>query len=261
MGFIGRIMVVVFAALSLAVFTWSFGVYTQRIKFTAAEKDATPGIFKTQQARAAELSVTADRAFSRWSGNVGTVANLERERYPRRSFYGVQLSLARTGQSINPATGKLEPSATPVQVLVEAPSKYLDVSKPTGRAPILAREAGAPLDSIAGYDAKVAKLALDIQAAQMANVAAIAEREVLNNEIVGVQVPKVVKGLRKLISEQKEIETQANDEDVYSADFVTNREAEFGLLKKRRDAMTGRIGELDRDPERKVPPPPKKPIE
>ena len=50
--------------------------------------------------------------------------------------------------------------------------------------------------------------------------------------------------MRQLINEQKNIEDQAKAEDVYVNDAVTNREAEFGLLKKRRDALVARKNEL-----------------
>ena len=56
----------------------------------------------------------------------------------------------------------------------------------------------------------------------------------------------LVKGLRTLINEQKNIMDQAEAEDRYVAVFVTNREAEFGLFKKRRDAMQARAAELNR---------------
>ena len=56
--------------------------------------------------------------------------------------------------------------------------------------------------------------------------------------------PILVKGLRTLINEQKLMSDQAEAEDRYASVFVTNREAEFGLFKKRRDAMLGRVEEL-----------------
>jgi hypothetical protein len=257
MAMLGKIMVLVFTALSLAVFTWAFGVYTQRIEFSAPAGKDTPGIFKQQQAKAAELSANADRAYTRWSGNLATVTTLEGTRYPRRSFYAVQLYMAEYGTWVNPATGKVEPSATPVQVLTYTPDGYIDVRQLNGRPQILSREGGSPLDSMAGYGVKMRDLTAAITASREANVKAIEAREKLNAEIVGVPATKT-KGLRKLVSEQKTIEEQANMEDVYAADVVTNREAEFGLLKKRRDAMTARMEELDRDPERKFVPPVKK---
>jgi hypothetical protein len=259
MAMLGKILVVVFTALSLAVLTWAFGVYTQRIEFVAPAGKDTPGIFKAQQAKAAELSANADRAFSRWSGNLATVATLEATRYPRRSFYTIQLQSAEFGQMWDPVAQRWVPNpGAPVQVLTYTPDGWIDIRQPTGRPGIPAREGGGPLQSKAGYDRDMVKLIGDIKVSREANTKAIDERKKLNDEIVGVTEPRLIKGLRQLVSEQKTIEEQGNLEDVYAADVVTNREAEFGLLKKRRDAMTARMEELDRDPERKFVPPVKK---
>ncbi|HVK11182.1 MAG TPA: hypothetical protein VM597_20605 [Gemmataceae bacterium] len=257
---LGKIMVVVFTALSLAVFTWAFGVYTQRIEFSAPAGKDTPGIFKTQQAKAAELSANADRAFTRWSGNLATITNVEGQRYPRRSYYAALLQLGEYGLIWNAQARQWAPAPAGVpmfQVLAITKDGYIDVS-PGPRQPVLSREGGAPLRSLANYAQDAVKLAQDIRTSREANVKWIDERKKLNDEIVGVTEPQLVKGLRRLISEQKTIDEQANMEDVYAADVVTNREAEFGLLKKRRDAMTARMEELDRDPERKFVPPTKK---
>ena len=251
MAMLGKIMVVVFTALSLAVLTWAFGVYTQRIEFTAPAGKETPGIFKAQQAKATELSTNADRAYTRWSANLATVNTLEGERYPRRSFYSNQLELAKTGFWINPQNGqRLQQPNDKVQILVLAPNGFLDIRQHVGRPPILNRDGGQPLKSIADYDKDVTDYVAKINADRILNIKAIDERKKLNDEIVGLPEMKI-KGLRQLISEQKTIVEQADLEDVFAADVVTNREAEFGLLKKRRDAMTARMDELDRDPEMK----------
>jgi hypothetical protein len=98
--------------------------------------------------------------------------------------------------------------------------------------------------SVAEYDTRMAKLVEDIKASQKKSELAIVERDKLNREIVGVTQPTLVKGLRTLINEQKLIFDQAELEDRYASVFVTNREAEFGLFKKRRDAMLSRVEEL-----------------
>ena len=97
--------------------------------------------------------------------------------------------------------------------------------------------------SIAGYERKMARLVEDIKASQVRNDQAIVERDTLNREIIGSQQAK---GLRRRYNEQVEIMDRAQAEDQYVATFVTNREAEFGLLKKRRDALTGRMEELNK---------------
>lgn len=246
MGFLGKLFVVLFAASSLAALTWAFGIYTQRIVWTSAGQE-TPGLLDQQYTKANELGANADRAFTRWSGNLATVRNLEAQRQPRRSFYALELYQIRTGQAWD---GRgFSDTATPVREMVNAPNGYLDVRPNAPRQPVLVRAGGQPLQSVVAYDRINAKLAKDIADSQASNVKAIDERAKLTDEIVGLKVPKLVKGLRQLITEQKEIKTEADNESGYASDFVTNLEAEFGLLKKRRDAMVSRMSELDKRPE------------
>jgi len=117
----------------------------------------------------------------------------------------------------------------------------------------------------AGYKEQVKQLTTAVETAQQearsarelatkneglnagANAQSITDRDKLNREIIGTKDP-FVKGLRQLINEQKAIEDQAYNEDTYITDAVTNREAEFGLLKKRRDALVAREAELKKQP-------------
>jgi len=243
MGFIGKIMVLVHGALAIAVFTWAAGVYTQRIHWNPPPpkegKEATPGIYDKQKAAADQYNIMTDKAYTRWSGNLNQVAVLEAERYPRRNFYQGQLELVRSG-ALTPGGMAV---AEPVQELVPAPNGFLDIRNPTGRKASEVRP-GVAADSIIGYERKMVKLVEDIKASQKQNEDASTEREKLNREIVGVTQPTVVKGLRTLLLEQKTIYDKAHGEDMYVVNFVTNREAEFGLLRKRRDAMSGRMDEL-----------------
>jgi hypothetical protein len=248
MAFIGKLLVVVHGALSLAVLAWAIGIFTNRIDWNTppveAGKESSPGLYAKQEAKAKEYSEAVDKAYTRWSGNLLRVQMLEGERYPRRAFYAEQLQLVRTGE----LNGK--PVANPVRVLVTAPNGYLDV-RPNAQRPVFnVRDekktgdgTGVPSKSIAQYDREMAKMVEDIQASQMRNAQAIAERDKLNLEIVG---RPGMKGLRTLLREQQTIHDQAVAEDVYVVGFVTNREAEFGLLKKRRDAMTARMDELNK---------------
>jgi hypothetical protein len=239
MGTLGRVLVIVHGALSLAVLAWALGIYTHRINWNAPQgggANKEDSVYARQKAKADEYNVAADRAYTRWSGNLLQVQALDRQRYPRRAFYGTQLYLVQTGQ----LNGK--DVQNPVQQLVNAPDGYLDIRQMTGRPPYEVR-AGVPADSIAGYERKMARLVEDIKASQVKNDQAIAEREVLNREIIGTQMAK---GLRRRYNEQVEIMDRAQAEDQYAANFVTNREAEFGLFKKRRDALTDRMHELEK---------------
>ncbi len=246
MGNLGKVLVLVHGAVSIGLLAWAFGVYTQRIAWTtASDKKDTPGIFEKQAARVKELGTTADRAYTRWSGNLARIKNLEGERYPRRTFYSIQLYMVEYGTAWDAQKMAVVNVPRPVQQLQTARNGYLDITNPFNRPPVEVRP-GVPLDSVAGYTTKSKQFVADILASQKLNADAITARAALTNEIVGVTNPKLVKGLRLLISEQKIIEEQATIEETYSGDFVTNREADFGLLKKRRDAMTARIAELDK---------------
>jgi hypothetical protein len=236
MAFLGKLLVVVCGALSIAVFAWALGIYTQRISWQSVNKD-DPGLFDRQKEKAEDYGKAADRALNRWSSNLATVQLLENERYPRRAFYAGQKYLIETGQW----GGKDVPQ--PVQQLQYAPNGFLDITRPVGRPPVEVRP-GVAADSINGYQKKMAKLLQDIRASQTKNEKMIAERDAFNREIVGVTQPMLIKGLRQFINEQNTITDRADVENTYVSGFTTNREAEFGLLKKRRDALTGRMKEL-----------------
>lgn len=258
MGFIGKLLVVLHGAASLAVLAWAFGVYTHRIDWNTPpptkEGPSGPGLFDRQKAQADQYNVAVDKAYARWSGNQFSVLALEGERYPRRTFYEGQLTLVKTGKYTQFGADGRPTVVTvpePVQILDYAPNGFLDITKPTGRRPFKVREdagkkggADVVAKAIDTYERDMVKQFEDIQASQVKNQAAIDAREKLNKEIVGQTVPMVVKGLRTLLAEQKNFHDRANNENDYTSSFVTNREAEFGLLKKRRDAMLARIEEL-----------------
>jgi hypothetical protein len=241
---LSRILVIVLAAGGIGLFIWSLGVYTQRINWVSQNKKEDPGVFDRQADKIQEYQKGVDTSFRRWSGNLQTVNFLESQRYPRRAFYAGQLNLVRSSSPV--ANG--QPVPNPVQNLVIDPNTgYLDISKPVGRPPIMV-SASEPADSILGYQRKTAQVIKDISASQQQNQKALADRDIVNKEIVGIKEPMLVKGLRQLINEQKQIEDEANVEDGYVSRNVTNREAEFGLLKKRRDALSARTVELRSEP-------------
>ena len=262
MSTLGKVLVLVHGALSLTVLAWAIGVFTNRIDWNnppaEAGKESTPGLYARQDAKATEHNAAIDRSYTRWTTNLNQVAVLEAERYPRRSYYIITLDLMERG---TPNTMIGQPPnqvkvAVPVQdIYPYAPNGFLDVprdrfgnldlTRAFARKPFYVRP-NIAAQSVAMYDKEMAKLVQDIKESQVKSNQAIVEREKLNKEIVGVTQPTLIKGLRTLINEQKTIEDNANAEDRYTAVFVTNREAEFGLFKKRRDAMQARIAELNK---------------
>jgi len=236
---LGKVLVIVHAAMSIGVLAWAIGVYTHRVHWNkppegAAEKE---GIYAKQQAKATEYSDAAKRAYTRWSGNLFQVQGLEAERYPRRTYYAKKLVMVKDG------TVDGRKVADAVRHLVIAPNGYLDIRDPMAGAPVEVRK-GVNAKCIDDIDKDIAKVIEDTKASQVTNAQSITDRDKLNREIIGTKDP-FVKGLRQLINEQKAIEDQAYNEDTYITDAVTNREAEFGLLKKRRDALAARKAELD----------------
>ncbi len=262
MSTLGKVLVLLHGALALTVLAWAVGVFTNRIDWNTppaeAGKESTPGLYARQKAKADEYNVAVDRSYTRWTTNLNQVAVLEAERYPRRTYYGTQLYLMQSG------TPNMTLGQPPNQVRIAFPVQdiypfagngYLDVPRDRfgnlDMTRAFARKAyevrpGVPAKSVIMYDTDMKKLVEDIQASQIKSNQAIVEREKLNKEIVGVTQPALIKGLRTLITEQKNIQDNADNEDRYTAVFVTNREAEFGLFKKRRDAMLGRVAELNR---------------
>jgi hypothetical protein len=246
---LGKVLVLIHGALSLTVLAWALGVSTHRVDFNnppGGGKEAAQGIFARQQAQAEEYKAGADRALNRWSSNLNQVLVLEGERYPRRTFYATHLYMIQTGELGG------QKIANPVQQMPLAPNGFLavpmvdgklNVAEAINRPPVEVRP-GIPAWSIAQYDLAMAKQVDDIKDLQRRSVEAIAERDKLNREIVGVDKPTLVKGLRTLINEQRLISDQAELEERYARVFVTNRESEFGLFKKRRDAMLARVEEL-----------------
>ncbi|WP_020470498.1 hypothetical protein [Zavarzinella formosa] len=242
MGMFGKILVMFHTVLSLGMLTWAVGVYTQRINWNSPSKDA-PGVFDRQKAKTEDLKDAMNRSYYRWTANYGNVLQFEVERFPRRVFYTSQMNLLQYGSTVKGGKSD-EPAVPAVQELVLDPrTGFLDVTKVTGRKPIPAPN-GGNVRSIVGYEAAMNQAYKDIAASQAKNTKLLADRDLVNNEITGVTKPMLVKGLRQQINEQKLIEDEAVSEVAYVKGFTTIREAEFGLLKKRRDALSNRENEL-----------------
>ena len=257
MSTIGKVLVLLHGALSITVLAWAIGVATNRIDWNAPPGEGSkdnPGLYARQKAKADEYNTAIDRAHARWTGNLNQVLVLDAERYPRRTYYGTVLIAMQTGQRPD-GKGGWVPVNPPVQdIYPYAANGYLDVPRDRfgnlDYTRAFARKAyevrpGIPAKAVVAYDTDMAKLVEDIKVSQQKSADAIAQRDKLNREIVGVTQPMLVKGLRTLINEQKTIQDSADAEDRYVAVFVTNREAEFGLFKKRRDAMLARVAELN----------------
>lgn len=242
MGFLGKLLVMLHSVLSLGMLTWAIGVYTQRINWKSPDQK-DPGVFDRQKVKVDDLMIGMDRAYYRWTSSIQNVRAIEEsQRYPRREFYVANLNLVLSGRATENPMDPLV--ASPVNTLAIDPrTGFLDVN-PARPTPLKDPSGMGNLKSIAGYELDIAATFEEIRVSQIANKKALDDREVVNNEITGVTKPKLIKGLRQMINEQKEIEDEANLESTYVEGISTIRDAEFGLLKKRKDALVFRLDEL-----------------
>jgi hypothetical protein len=236
MGKLGKVLVLVHGAVSIALLAWAIGIYTQRVKWTSTDK-SDPGVFDQHTVRAAELQSGVEKSYTRWSGNLFTVLNLDNERFNRRGFYPGQLNMLVTGQF-----GGMD-VPNPVQELVNGPNGYLDIRQPTGRPAM--QSSGQNLRNITQYYTLMQQQYVAFDMSQKKSRQYQADREELNKKIVGTEGPPPTKGLRLLLTEQRTMEDAAVAQERYDTTYLVNLEAEFGLLKKRRDALTVRMKELD----------------
>lgn len=247
MGTLGKMMVLVHGAIAIAVLGWAFAVYTQRIQWNTSIDKENLGIFEQQQTKATELNTAIDKAFTRWSGNYATnyavpiapndkPRGLDYERQTRRAFYPGQLNLVRTGKF-----NKVDETPS-VQLLVNAPNGYLNITQSTKRNPVQVN--GESLLSIATYYDNMQRIFDEFTKSQMATAQHQATRDELNKKIIGTMGPPATKGLRTLLQEQRNMEDAAIAQERYDNQYLVNYEVEFGLLKKRRDALQSRMKEL-----------------
>jgi hypothetical protein len=253
MGFIGKLLVVLHGALSLAVLGWATGVFTHHIDWNTppTETGRGAGLFERQAKQVEEYNLAVDRAHPRWQSNVSQVVVLEGERYPRRAYYATMIRMATTGKIPKNNMPGEDVVPNPVKNLypLDATTGYLNTQTPTARPAFNVRDAKMGAAAVAAlsveeYQRLSNKLAEDVQASQKLNEAALVERDKLNKEINGVTDPMLIKGLRTQLAEQLQIKDRAETEDRYVIGFVTNNESNFDLVRKRRDALNVRIEEL-----------------
>jgi hypothetical protein len=242
MGKLGRIALLLHGLVSIGVFAWALGIYTNKINFKSTKPD-TPGVIDKSEETLKDLKAASDRAFTRWSGNLQSLAKLEDQRYPRRDFYQGQLNLVRLG-SLTPGGAQV---ASPVQKLdIDPQTNMLDYTKPIGRPAIDVRlQPRIAAKSIAAYLKDMDSTSASIVAAQDLSAKTLVDRKKLNDEIGGpTEAGNKTKGLRLLILEQEILDDNARSEFEYVDKFVTNGNADFELVRKRKTALMNRVLEL-----------------
>jgi len=229
--------VLINAALSIVFLFWAIAIYTERINwFTGTGPGAAQSVGMVDRAKAKldALNEANQRAGFRWAKNYDQVANQENARPTRRDYYRYLLNKVQTGTGfVNNQVQK----NMPVAALEMHPAGWLMEGKP-----ILLRET-TPLDSIEGYNRRIADTVAQIKETQDSIVKLIKQQSELTSDIYGTPMKK---GLRTLLSEQEQIAKSGRQERDFVRPFRTNREAEYDILLKRVQSIEKRLGELQK---------------
>jgi hypothetical protein len=234
---LAKVLVLVNAGLSIVFLFWAIAIYTERINwFTgpAAGGAQSVGMVDRAKAKLDALNEANQRAAFRWANNYVQVAAREDSRPRRRDFYRLMLRWAQTGDGF---ANNQPQKNLPILALEVLPNGEITVGKP-----ILLRET-TPLDSIAGYDRRIADAVAQIKETQESIVKLIKQQTELTNDIYGTPMKK---GLRTLLAEQEQIARGGRQERDFVRPFRTNREAEYDILLKRVKSIEERLGELQK---------------
>jgi len=255
MGFLGRLLVLVYGAGALMCLMWAAMVYTQKMDFVTpkggeggkkAMSRVDQEITKTKQ-----LQTAVNRSYTRWRQEYDDVVKLEVDQYQRREFYRGQLDLIRTGKyqgvDVPDPVQELEYDEDETSV-----PRLLKIDNPIGRKPVMVRredmakkDPGEKARWIGYYITGREELRRQLEKLQADTKKNEDEAIVASRAIIGTENP-YVKGLHRRIEDQKVIETDALLETVFLEDFITNRRAAAQLFVKRRDSLVARLNELQK---------------
>ncbi len=241
MSFLAKSLILLHGLVALVAFTFTVTLYINRPNWKTVENGPKGRIdAATEKIRAEEPFARA--AFTTVTGKHLTVLQLEQERYPRREFYDSQLSLVEEG-TLQKGTPRIK-GAVVQELEVDAQTDFLNISRKIGRKPIQFRT-GEDAKSLAEYSELIDSTIKQIASVQESIRLVNEERAKVNQEIVGTVDP-FTKGLRTRLREQELIAEQAVAEATYLDTFVTNSEADSGLIRKRYNALIQRLQELDK---------------
>jgi hypothetical protein len=253
MGLLGRLLVLIYGAGALLCLMWAAMVYTQKMDFVTPKgaeggKKAMSRVEEAQKTTK-QLQIAINRSYTRWRQEFDDVVRLEVDANQRREFYRGQLELVRTGKY----QGNDVPE--PVQELEyedddTSVPRLLKIDNPTGRKPVLVRsedmakkEASEKAKWMGFYLQGIEQAGRQMTALQ-AETAKLIDAHKESTLIMSGREAPFVKGLRKRIKEQEQIEIDAKLETTFLEDFITNRRAEAQLFVKRRDSLVARLNEL-----------------
>jgi len=237
---LARVLVIVNAGLSIVFLFWAIAIYTERINwFTGTGPGAAQSVGMVDKAKAKldALNEANQRAASRWAINYDRVAGQngwENLRPARRDYYRYLLYKVQTGTGF--ANNQVQKNM-PVAALEVFPNGLVMEGKP-----IMVHDT-TPLDSIDGYNRRIADAVGQIKETQESIVKLIKQQTEFTNDIYGTPMKK---GLRTLLSEQEQIARGGRQERDFVRPFRTNREAEYDILLKRVKSIEERLGELQK---------------
>src|SRR5437879_6199549 len=240
---LGKWLVFINVTLSLIFLAWAVGLYTNQVHWNTPPSDGgqrVQGMIEELNAEIKQLLDARNSAEERWHSGGALVRALENERPQRNAYYATLLRSVTQGD-----VAQIKP---PVQQLEIAANGGV-VAKLNGRPPYLLD--GQPALSIAGYRDALTQRSAQIDATHKEVTGIIGETEKLTRQINGAEPPgggeRVTaeqKGLRGVLADEQKAAHKLRLEQEYLHSPITNFMIDTQLLKKRRAALTARLGEL-----------------
>jgi hypothetical protein len=237
---IGKVLIFINLALSVGFLAWTVGLVTNRIYWNTPPADGGEKVVgQVDQLKARIKDLVEARSGTdgnggadlRWYYNTQRLHAVEAERPRRQAYYREQLKIVQTGTDL---AGK--PVEPPVQQLAFAPDGRLNWSKKTGQPPV--RIDGQPALSVQGYERKT-KATLEEMNDDQKTVAETVKK------IAGLtQQLNASRGLRERLAEQEDLARNTKAEIAYLQTPLTTYTVETQLLKRRQNALEGRLREL-----------------
>jgi hypothetical protein len=243
MTLFGKILVVINLALSLAMATWAFGVWSNRIDFsnTKGTGEQAAGEFARRSAQIEALSPKVAPALAAWENAQRDLTERAQRRLADLAWFQDEMDHLRNKATRDDPARMIAYAAEPNEAKgIRRGEILLDE---TGRPVVVpAKErSGAPLQSLAHYVAEEQKVLASMEAVQKKHADQINEAVQLTERLVGTPGNK---GLQQRLQEErrKRIDVVAEEEVVRPQ--LINGVVDSELILKRRKALEARIEEL-----------------
>jgi hypothetical protein len=240
---LGKTLVMLNVALSLAMATWAQSIYSTRIDWSdnKGKEGAPDGELRSRLARLSELgnaqSGALNPAVLSWNDTRASLLALDARRVSNQAWYDKELAFNRTTASkTNPA------HVVKLQNGQPAPGKP-GTNDPVAIEPGL-DPFGQPLQSLAAYAQAEASLYQQIEGTTK-NLAKLIEEDIrLTNEIAGDGA--TIKGLQQRILDGRTKMAAAIEEQHFVRPLLINAVVNSDLVFRRQRALESRIKELEK---------------